>query len=150
MEQQERRTFTLKKYWPIFAGIMIILVGFGLYQLLNTDPKAGDKSSVTTSTIQTGDIRVSAIGSGTLISAVEVELGFEYGGVVEEILVETGDYVEEGQLLATLDDDQLVENLEKMEADLRELTSDAAVAAAAMEIAGPKRQSSVLNLSSGF
>ncbi len=146
MKQQERRTFTLKKYWPIFAGIMIILVGFGLYQLLNTDPKAGDTSSVTTSTIRTGDIRVSAIGSGTLISAVEVELGFEYGGVVEEILVETGDYVEEGQLLATLDDDQLVENLEKMEADLRELTSDAAVAAAALEIA--EAQKAVLSAES--
>ena len=81
MEQQEGRTFTLKKYWPIFIGILIVLVGFGLYQLLTIEPEAGDTSGVTTSAIRTGDIRVSAIGSGTLISAVEVGFGFEYGEV---------------------------------------------------------------------
>lgn len=134
MELEGRKKISFINYWPLFAGILIILVGFGLYQIQKSEPDSGDTSSVTTSTIRTGDIRVSAIGSGTLISAVEVGFGFEYGGFVEEILVETGDYVEEGQVLARLANEQLVNNLENAEADLRELTSDAAVAAAALDI----------------
>jgi len=114
---------------------LIILVGLGLYLPLYSVPEEGDTSNVTTSTIHAGDIRVSAMGNGSLISALEVELGFEYGGVVGEILVTTGDSVEEGQVLAILEDEELIQNLEKAEADLRELTSDAAVAAAALEIA---------------
>jgi multidrug efflux pump subunit AcrA (membrane-fusion protein) len=94
-----------------------------------------DEQVVTTSVINTGDIQISAFGSGTLISANEVELEFEYGGVIDQILVETGDYVFEGDLLAVLEIADLEEALEKAEEDLRELTSDAAVAVATLELA---------------
>ena len=89
----------------------------------------------TTATIGRGDIRISGFGSGTLISSEEKELGFEYGGMVAEILVEVGDMVEKGDLLAVLEDDDLQETLKREKAELWELTSDAAEAAAALELA---------------
>jgi len=135
MEQRERIAIKFKKYWPLLFVIVILLAGFSVYKLVNSEPESDTISNITTSTIRAGEIRVSAFGNGSLISASEVELGFEYGGVVEEILVEIGDVVAEGQLLATLDDEKLIQKLEIEQAALRELTSAASVAAAALELA---------------
>lgn len=135
MKQQDGRSFVFIKYWPIVAAICIGLTGFGIFRLVKSNPETDSMTTQTTSIIRTGDIRLTAIGSGTLISSAEVELGFKNGGVVEEILVETGDEVSEGELLARLDDDDLEVQLEIAEQNLRELTSDAAVAAAALELA---------------
>ena len=128
-------TERLRKYWPAFLLICIALAGFGIYQLTLSGQSSEAEPAQTTATINTGDIRISAFGSGTLTSAVEVELAFEEGGVIEEILVETGDEIEEGQLLARLDEDDLQEDLMEAEGNLREMTSGAAVAAAALELA---------------
>ncbi len=135
MEQRERIAIKFKKYWPLLFVIVILLAGFSVYKLVNSEPESDTISNITTSTIRAGEIRVSAFGNGSLISASEVELGFEYGGVVEEILVEIGDVVAEGQILATLDDEKLIQKLEIEQAALRELTSAASVAAAALELA---------------
>ncbi|MCJ7716937.1 MAG: efflux RND transporter periplasmic adaptor subunit [Anaerolineales bacterium] len=148
MEQQVRKLFKINSYWFLIAAICIGVSGFAVYRLVTSNPGADSNSELTTSTIRTGDIQVSAFGSGTLISAVEIELGFEIEGVVKEILVGIGDEVVEGQLLVRLDDDDLLENLEKAEAALRELTSDAAIATAALEVA--EAQKAVLNAESNL
>ncbi|MGB2963056.1 MAG: efflux RND transporter periplasmic adaptor subunit [Anaerolineales bacterium] len=135
MRQNQMLTERLTKYWPVFVLICVGLVGFGIYQLVVNDQSSEKESAQTTATITTGDLRISAFGSGTLISAAEVEIGFEQDGIVNQILVETGDEISEGQLLARLDDDDLQDDLLEAEQNLRELTSDAAIAAAALEIA---------------
>ena len=146
MTQQDRKASKFNIYWILAILAAVILAGIGIYQLVqpNQDPDSG--ISQTTSTIRRGDIRLSAIGSGTLISAVEVELSFENRGVVEEILVEVGDEVSKGQLLVILDSEDLQKSLDLAEGNLRELTSDAAVAAAALELA--EAQKAVLNAES--
>jgi len=146
MEQRERIAIKFKKYWPLLFVIVMLLAGFSVYKLVNSEPESDTISNITTSTIRAGEIRVSAFGNGSLISASEVELGFEYGGVVDEILVEIGDVVVEGQILATLDDEKLIDNLEIEQAAMRELTSAASVAAAALELA--ETQKAVLSAES--
>ena len=54
--------------------------------------------------VQQGDLTLSASGSGELVPAHEVALGFQAGGVLVEVLVEVGDHVNEGDVLARLDD----------------------------------------------
>jgi len=146
MSKQERNLKKFKKFWPYLAAIMILAAGLGVYQLLIPDPDTPSSENITTSTIRTGDIRVTAMGSGNLISAAEIKVGFEFGGVVEEVLVTLGDEVQEGQILALLEDEELLNNLSAAEAALRELTSDSAVAAAALEIA--EAQKAVLSAES--
>lgn len=120
--------------------IKLILVLILILAAAGCQGEAGtEEKSYTTSVIGTGDIQISAFGSGNLIPAKEVELEFEYGGVIDQILVETGDYVVEGDLLAALESAELEESLQKAEEDLRELTSDAAVAAATLEMAEAKK-----------
>ncbi|MFC1948027.1 efflux RND transporter periplasmic adaptor subunit [Chloroflexota bacterium] len=58
-----------------------------------------------------GDLSLDISAVGNLALSQKETLSFELSGTVKEILVEEGDYVEEGQVLATLDtserDDQL-------------------------------------------
>jgi len=143
MKQQDRKAGKFNKYWILAILVAVVLAGFGIYQMVQSYQDEDSAISQTTSTIRRGDIRLTAIGSGTLISAMEVELSFENRGVVEEILVEVGDEVSEGQLLVVLDDEEFQETLDITESNLRELTSNAALAAAALELA--EAQKAVLN-----
>jgi RND family efflux transporter MFP subunit len=146
MTQQDKKILKFNKYWILAILVIFVLAGMGIYQLVRPTSDLGSEISQTTSTIRRGDIRNSAMGSGTLISAVDVELAFETQGVVEDILVEVGDEVNEGQLLVVLDEDDLQRTLELAEQNLCELTSDSATAAAALELA--EAQKAVLSAES--
>lgn len=146
MENKGKKFSKFIKYWPIMALIFIGLAGIGIYQIVNSNSGVENIPGETISTIRTGSIRLSAFGSGTLISANEVSFGFENGGIVEEILVEKGDEVKEGEILAILDDADLVKDLIEAEAALRELTSDSAIAGAALQVA--EAQKAVLSAES--
>jgi multidrug efflux pump subunit AcrA (membrane-fusion protein) len=135
MKGYQMLTERLTNNWPAIILICAGLAGFVFYQISVIDQVSDNDLAQTTATISTGDLRISAFGSGTLISAVEVEIGFEEDGIVKEILVETGDEITEGQLLLRLDDDDLQDELQEAEQKLKEMTSDAAIAAAALELA---------------
>ncbi|NIX10003.1 MAG: HlyD family efflux transporter periplasmic adaptor subunit, partial [Gammaproteobacteria bacterium] len=84
-----------------------------------------------TYTVGRGDLAITASGSGTLIPASEIALGFRSSGTLSELLVEVGDRVEAGDVLARLDDtdaqDQLAQaqiNLRQAELNLTELTEE--------------------------
>lgn len=124
-----------RKYWPYLAGITLAAVIATLFLVFRQDSETETGLVQTTSTISTGDIRISAFGSGTLIASEELQVGFEYGGIVKEVLVEAGDTVQEGDVLAVLQDEELVVALAEAQANLRELTSDAGLATAALDLA---------------
>ncbi len=134
MKEQKKKPSILTKFWPLIVVISLGLASLGTFLLIKPDTDTSSTNQTTT-TIRAGDIRVSSFGSGTLISAVEIELAFDTGGIVVEILVEVGDEVSSGQILAVLDDRDPLKKMKKAESALREKTSDAAVAAAALEIA---------------
>ena len=146
MTQQDRKSLKINKYWIFSIVVVVVLAGIGIYQMVRPNQDLDSGISQTTSTIRRGDIRVSTIGSGTLIPAVEIKLAFENRGIVEEILVEVGDEVSEGQILVVLDDEDLQKTLDLAEGNLRELTSDVAVSSAALELA--EAQKAVLSAES--
>ncbi|MCK4490116.1 MAG: biotin/lipoyl-binding protein, partial [Anaerolineales bacterium] len=146
MTQQDRKSLKFNKYWTLSILVVVVLASIGIYQLVRPNPELDSGISQTTSTIRRGDIRLSTIGSGTMISAVEIKLAFENRGVVEEILVEVGDEISEGQILVVLDDEDLQKTLDLAEGKLRELTSDVAVSSAALELA--EAQKAVLSAES--
>ena len=146
MTQQDRKSLKINKYWIFSIVVVVVLAGIGIYQMVRPNQDLDSGISQTTSTIRRGDIRVSTIGSGMLIPAVEIKLAFENRGVVEEILVEVGDEVSEGQILVVLNDEDLQKTLDLAEGNLRELTSDVAVSSAALELA--EAQKTVLSAES--
>ena len=80
----------------------------------SVDPEAESEPQVVT--VQRGDLVVDITATGNLLYSHQEELAFEIAGTVEEVLVEAGDSVEEGQVLARLDTsawDEQVKVLEK-------------------------------------
>ncbi len=65
--------------------------------------KTGAAPQYETATVQRGDLAVDVTAVGNLALSHKEELAFEMAGDVAEVLVEEGDTVEKGQLLAKLD-----------------------------------------------
>jgi HlyD family secretion protein len=84
---------------------------------------------------RTGDLIIRASGAGTLISANEINLGFQTSGTLKELDVVVGDKVTEGQVLAILDTTSLANALAQAKQNLLELTSPAALATAEKKLA---------------
>ena len=130
-----------KKSSKIIWFVLIILLlagagGYGYYQQFYLPSQQVEEGpTYQTAKAWKGDIVLLASGTGTLIPAAEIELGFENGGTLSAILVEVGSEVEVGQVLAQLDDAELQEELILAQRDLRELTSPAVIAAAEQSFA---------------
>jgi len=63
--------------------------------------------------------------TGQVEAAARTDLGFEFGGRVTEILVEEGDLVPEGAIVARLDTSALIPERAALEAELAALAADA-------------------------
>ncbi len=80
--------------------------------------------AVEASTVTTGDIAAFFTGTASLEAEEEALVVAKTGGVVMEIFAEEGQYVEQGQPLAKLDDERLVLEMVRAEAALAKLKRD--------------------------
>ncbi|MEN8098224.1 MAG: efflux RND transporter periplasmic adaptor subunit [Chloroflexota bacterium] len=124
-----------KAYLSILIPVFVLLVaGGGYYYYQNVhlpSQEPVEEETITTYKVGRGDLVITASGSGTLIPSNELSLGFRSSGVLVELMVQVGDEVEAGQVLARLDDadaqDQLSSakiNLQKNELTLANLVED--------------------------
>jgi multidrug efflux pump subunit AcrA (membrane-fusion protein) len=107
----------------IFTMLFIILIALGssgyyyydqVYLLAQVTPEP----VLQTSKVRTGDIIITASGLGTVVPASEVALGFKTGGVVAEIKAVVGETVDEGEILAQLDDTDIQNQILQAQRDL--------------------------------
>jgi multidrug efflux pump subunit AcrA (membrane-fusion protein) len=96
----------------ITAGLVVLLSG-----CTSKSETASDLENQVV-TVQHGDITVDIAAAGNLSLSLMEDLAFEMPGTVEEVLVEVGDSVEEGQVLAKLDTSEWEEQLTAKECDL--------------------------------
>ena len=78
----------------------------------------GDDQEVQTATVRQGNITISATGAGAVVPAQEINLGLNGGGTVTEILVQVGDQVQAGDMLAHVDDTAAQETVANAELQL--------------------------------
>lgn len=74
--------------------------------------------------VTSGDIASCWTGTASLEAEKETEVVAKIGGVVNRILVEEGDYITAGQMLAKLDDEKTAVQMEQAKANLEKLKSD--------------------------
>jgi len=74
--------------------------------------------------VSRGDIAAFFTGTATLEAEDETDVVAKIGGVIEQILVEEGDYVTAGQVLARLDDEKVRVQVERARANLRNLEEE--------------------------
>ncbi len=79
----------------------------------------GAVPSFETATVERGDVERVISETGTLVATKEVELAFTASGRIAAVLVEKGDQVTEGQVLARLDGAAAAANLAQAQAALR-------------------------------
>lgn len=83
------------------------------------------------SVLTRSDLQNSISATGAVESAESVLVYSTQSYAVEEVCVEVGDYVEAGDLLARLDDDNIVEQIESQEAGISDANSASAASVAA-------------------
>jgi HlyD family secretion protein len=110
--------FRKKGFW---IGLFILLLlggggGYAYYTYVYLPSQVVPEPTIATSEVVRGDLVISVSGSGTLLAASEIELAFKSGGYLDEVLVEVGDHVQEGDALARLETDDL--ELAVAEADI--------------------------------
>lgn len=71
-----------------------------------------------------GDVNAYYSGTATLEAEQDAEVVAKVGGNVEQLLVEEGDQVKEGQVLARIDDDRLSLEVKRAEANLAKLQQE--------------------------
>jgi HlyD family secretion protein len=98
--------------WAVVGAALAILIAGGLaFRSLSASSQAltDTSSSLQTATVRTGNLILSASGSGTLIVGDSAELGFGTAGSVLALHVQPGDVVAKGDVLAEQADRQSLE-----------------------------------------
>jgi HlyD family secretion protein len=120
--------FRKKGFW---IGLFVVLAlagggGYAYYTYVYLPGQEPAEPVIATAQVSRGDLVVSVSGSGTLSPASEVDLGFGTGGYLDEVLVEVGDRVQEGDVLARLETGDLELAVAKADIKAREAQLDLA------------------------
>jgi HlyD family secretion protein len=114
-----------KRRTPIIVVIGLLLAavgGYVAYGRLSSPTALGDEPlepTLETATVMQGDIVITADGSGEIVPAAELELAFRTNGVLAEVMVEVGDVVEEGDVVARLETDELERAVAEADVDVQ-------------------------------
>ena len=100
----ERTRRTVRKTIIITAMILAVLfvVVMVLRQRVDERAAAGNQENIRTAQVTTGSIRTTVSGSGTLVSEGLEDVKLPAGVEIDETLVEEGDMVHKGDILATV------------------------------------------------
>jgi multidrug efflux pump subunit AcrA (membrane-fusion protein) len=128
-----RRKAGIGRRWWIIA-VILILVGAGGYAAYtyyaSTQQAAAEESQpYQTTTARSDDLTVYASGTGSIVPASEIAIGFQDSGTLSEILVQVGEQVSAGQVLARLQTNNTQESIDASiaSAELSVLTAQQAL-----------------------
>ncbi|HEX2998132.1 MAG TPA: efflux RND transporter periplasmic adaptor subunit, partial [Anaerolineales bacterium] len=120
--------------WMIVSLVALAALVGGIIYLYTKAQNSEQTTAIETSTIGTRDIILYASGLGSLANQ-EVSFGFKNNGKVSEVLVELGDEVEAGQVLARQENGTLKLKYEQAKANYEALSSASKIAAAKQAVA---------------
>jgi HlyD family secretion protein len=114
-----KNLFTKKWLW--ITILVVAVLGVGGYFVYNTyfkpAPTTTTEPAMQTAVASLGNLVVSASGTGQLIPASEMSLGFDQAGTLSELDVEVGDLVKKGDLLARLQTNDTQDSINSSIAD---------------------------------
>ncbi len=99
-----------KKFYIIVGAV---LLGMGLFFLL----RDGD-APIEFIEVQRGDLTQEVFETGEVKKGDDIMLGFNEGGRIENLFIERGDFVEKGDIIATLETESLEISLREAKASL--------------------------------
>jgi HlyD family secretion protein len=107
-----RRTIWQNK--AVWVLIIVLLLGGGSFWYWGIGAAQAKSTAqlgpaTNTTTVKSGDISISASGSGTLIASQSVDLSFSTSGTVAGLSIKVGDQVKAGDVLAWLENTQTLD-----------------------------------------
>lgn len=101
-----------RRWWWIGGGVVLVLIvgGFML--------RSGPAHSYVNKPVSHGDLAVTVSATGTLAPRDQVDVGSEVSGKIDKLEADFNDHVKKGQVLARINTDQLVAQLQQAEATL--------------------------------
>jgi HlyD family secretion protein len=133
-------------FWILLA-VLVVAIGAGVYYFVNMrqdkTAAAAAQPALQTAVARQGNLVLRASGTGTLIAANQVNLGFKTSGTLTTLNVKVGDQVKAGDLLATLDNSTQQLALTQAQQALNQLTSPSAIATS--QLAVTTAQGNVIN-----
>ncbi|WP_051420591.1 efflux RND transporter periplasmic adaptor subunit [Helicobacter pametensis] len=110
------RPSTKKWKWMIPLVLLFGGGGYGIYTYMK--PKEALVEYVVERPIR-GDITNSISATGTLNPLNEVQIGSQVSGIIAKLYVDTNDIVHKGQVLAKIDDQKILQELKRNQAQLK-------------------------------
>jgi multidrug efflux pump subunit AcrA (membrane-fusion protein) len=120
---------------PAILVVGLLAGGFYYYRTVYLPAQQSTQETLQTTVARRGSIVLSASGSGTLEAANQIDLGFKTNGKLLKLNVAVGDEVNEGQVLAELDNSTQQLEYDQAKQSLAGLTSPSAIASAQQSIA---------------
>lgn len=122
------KKYSKKKKW-IAAGMSVVLVGGAAGSIyFNTHHRSfqakAETASVQTATVEKGDISTTVVGTGNLESSSAQDVTMPAGVKVDKVLVESGDSVQKGDTLATVDADSVKQAMLDVQEEIDELDEE--------------------------
>ncbi len=129
---------------PVTSVLILSAVALTLWYTTGSESREEDKPLIATVSRSTIENSVSAAGS--LAASNSVEVGAQVSGQLEELLVEVGDHVNEGQLVARIDASVQMQEVEARRASLQaqEAQLDSRRASVKLAEANAQRQNSMM------
>ena len=125
-----------KRFWTIITvGVLVLgVAGYFIYNKV-TSTATTATPTLQTAVVRRGNLVISASGTGTLMPSNEVNLAFGVSGTITKLNVAVGDTVKQGDIIAELDNTSQVIAYQQAQQALAQLTSPAALATAAEDVA---------------
>lgn len=116
MNQNKSKRHTNKRI--LILGIIALII-VTIYVLI---PKRNDAlPNIRTATVEKGNISVTVVGSGNLEYDDSLDIEMPSNIVVNDVLVEVGDNIQEGDILATIDPNSILTEIESIESQIIEI-----------------------------
>ncbi|MHB0875215.1 MAG: efflux RND transporter periplasmic adaptor subunit [Anaerolineae bacterium] len=141
----KRKNHKLRTALAATLVVASLAAGGWYYRESNLSSASASEPQLQTSIARTGDMTITLSGAGTIVSSSEAEVGFDAGGKVSEVLVQVGDTVAAGDVIARIESTDAEAQVQEAEislrlaeislAELSEAANDSEIAAAAAAVA---------------
>ena len=124
-----------KTIW-IIAGLLLLAGLVTIYLLSRSASQKAETEEpvLQTAKVRTGDLVVSSAGSGSVFSTTQTQLGFRTSGVVSVVNVNSGQQVNQGEILASLNNATQQMSFTQAEANIESIFSPSGIARYQLEL----------------
>ncbi|GAB4570162.1 MAG: hypothetical protein Kow0077_03760 [Anaerolineae bacterium] len=95
----------MRRLWWVILVVLVAGAAFLLVRPRLTGEQAPEDQQLQTVVVERGDLVVSVRVTGEVLAGRSAQLGFDTAGIVAEVLVEEGQFVRAGDILARLDNE---------------------------------------------